>query len=88
MKLHYEFPENVNVVLAYYGSSFFAVKSFESLNSSSPILDFHSRNVDPTEAIYFDITLSLRIMDKMFLVTSYVFSFLFSFDYFSYISLI
>ena len=88
MKLPYEFPENVNVLLPYYGSSFFAVKSFESLNSSSPIPDFHSRNVDPTVAIYFDITLSLSIMDKMFLVTSYVFSFLFSFDYFSYISLI
>jgi hypothetical protein len=56
-KEFYNIPDNVEVILSYYGNHIFKLQTYNLIDISTPIPSFHSRSTDTSKTILFEFTL-------------------------------
>lgn len=57
LKEFYNIPDNVEVMLVYFGNHIFKLQSFKQINISTPVPTFHSRSTNSSNTVLFEFTL-------------------------------
>jgi hypothetical protein len=62
-KKFHNLPDDVEVVLQYFGHDLFGVKSFKQLGDEATISEFHSRSFAPKKTTFFEFELTPNRVD-------------------------
>jgi hypothetical protein len=62
-KKFHKLPDDVEVVLQYFGHDLFGVKSFKKLGGAATIPSFHSRSLAPNKTNFFEFELTPNRVD-------------------------
>lgn len=54
LQIYHDFPDNVEVLFAYYGNNLYFVEMFKEITDTTCIPPFHSRSKMPLHTIHFE----------------------------------